>query len=76
MRWCCRRVHPGRGRWSVVVLASVWGVAEGLVHKVALLDGELVEVTGPGGVAEEKVRSLSSSSAEGARQLVASEIKH
>jgi hypothetical protein len=52
---------------SVVVLASVWEDAEGLVRKVALLEGELAEARQAREVAEEKVRNMSSSSVEGAR---------
>jgi hypothetical protein len=48
---------------SVAVLASVQGDAKGLIHKVALLEGELAEACQAQEVAEEKVRSLSSSSA-------------
>jgi hypothetical protein len=33
---------------NVTVLASVWEDAEGFIHKVALLEGELVEARGPG----------------------------
>jgi hypothetical protein len=52
---------------SVVVLASVQEDAEGLVRKVALLEGELAEARQAREVAEEKVRNMSSSSVEGAR---------
>jgi hypothetical protein len=60
---------------SIAVLASVQGDAEGLIHKLALLDGELTEARRAREVAEEKVRSLPSSSAKGARRLVASEME-
>jgi hypothetical protein len=52
---------------SVVVLASVREDAEGLVRKVALLEGELAEARQAREVAEDKVRNMSSSSVEGAR---------
>jgi hypothetical protein len=52
---------------SVVVLASVREDAEGLVRKVALLEGELAEARQAQEVAEDKVRNMSSSSVEGAR---------
>jgi hypothetical protein len=48
------------------VLASILGDAKGLVRKVALLEGEQVEAHQARVVVEQKVHSLSSSSAEGA----------
>jgi hypothetical protein len=50
---------------NVVVLAFVQGDAEDFIRKVALLEGELVEAQQAQEVAEEKVRNLSGSSAEG-----------
>jgi hypothetical protein len=70
----CRRW----GAWeveSVAVLAPAWGDADGLIRKVALLKGELVEARRAWDVAGERVRYLSNSSAEGARWLMASEMK-
>jgi hypothetical protein len=61
---------------TIVVLASVRGDAKGLIHKVALLEGELTEARQAQEKAKEKVRSLSRSSAEGTRWLVASEMEH
>jgi hypothetical protein len=61
----------------VPVLAR--GDAEGLIYKVALLEGELVEAQRAQDVARERerererVRCLSNSSAKGVRWLVASE---
>jgi hypothetical protein len=57
---------------SVVVLASAQRDAESLVHKVALLIGELVEARQARDVVRERVRRLLSSSAEVAWQLMAS----
>jgi hypothetical protein len=51
---------------SAVVLASTQGDAEGLVRKVALLEGELVEARRARDVDRERVCHLSSSSTEGA----------
>jgi hypothetical protein len=56
---------------SVAVLASVEVDAEGLLRKVALLKGELVEACRAREVPEEKVHDLPSSSTEGAQRLVA-----
>jgi hypothetical protein len=61
---------------SIAVLASIFGDAEGLVHKVALLKGQLTEAHWAWEKAEEKVCNLWSSSAEGARWLVAFEMEH
>jgi hypothetical protein len=52
------------------VQASVWEDAEGLIRKVFLLEGELVEARQAREVAEEKFCSLSDASAGGARQLL------
>jgi hypothetical protein len=52
---------------SIAVLVSFHGDAEGLVHKVALLEGEVTEAHRAQEKDEEKVHSLSSSSAEGTR---------
>jgi hypothetical protein len=60
---------------SVVVLVSARGDAESLVHRVALLNGELVEARRAWDVARERVYRLSRSSVEGARQLMASKMK-
>jgi hypothetical protein len=60
---------------SIAVPASVRGNVEGLVCKVALLEGELVEAHRAHEVTEEKVRSLSSSSTKGARRLVSFEME-
>jgi hypothetical protein len=49
---------------NVAVLASILEDIEGLVRKVALLHGEIVEAQRAQGVLEEKVHSLSGSSAE------------
>jgi hypothetical protein len=43
---------------SIVVLASIHGDAEGLICKVALLEGELTEAHRDREKAKEKVRSL------------------
>jgi hypothetical protein len=48
----------------------------GFICKVALLKGELAEARQAQEVTEEKVCSLSSSSAKGARWLVVSEMEH
>jgi hypothetical protein len=50
---------------SIAVLVSICGDVEGLVLKVALLEGELTDARQTQEKAEEKVRSLSNSSAEG-----------
>jgi hypothetical protein len=57
------------------MLASIWEDAEGLARKVALLEGELAEAHRAWEVAEEKFRSLSGMSAEGAWRLVVSEME-
>jgi hypothetical protein len=51
---------------SIAVLVSICGDVEGLVLKVALLEGELTDARQTQEKAEEKVHSLSNSSAEGA----------
>jgi hypothetical protein len=61
---------------TIAVLAFVHGDAEGLIHKVSLLEGELTEARRAQEKAKEKVCSLSRSSAEGTRWLVASEKEH
>jgi hypothetical protein len=58
---------------SVALVASVRGDAEGLIRKVAILEGEPVEAHWAWEEVEESAHSLSSSSAEGARWLVAFE---
>jgi hypothetical protein len=52
------------------VLASARKDAEGLIRKVALLEGELPEAYQPQEVAEEKFHCLSDVSAIGAWRLV------
>jgi hypothetical protein len=52
------------------------GDAVGFICKVALLKGEPAEARQAQEVTEEKVCSLSSSSAKGARWLVVSEMEH
>jgi hypothetical protein len=59
-----------------VVLMSACEDAKGLVRKVALLDGELVEARRAREVAEEKFCSLSNMSVDGAQWLVVSEMEH
>jgi hypothetical protein len=61
---------------SVAVLAPAQGDVESLVHKVALLEGELVEARRARDVTEEWVHHLSNSSAEGARRMMAFEMEH
>jgi hypothetical protein len=51
---------------NVIVWASIWEDAEGLIYTVALLKGELVELRHAGEVVEEKFRTLSDTSADGA----------
>jgi hypothetical protein len=60
---------------NVAVLASILEDIEGLVRKVVLLQGELVEAQRAQGVLEEKVHSLSGSSAERVQQLVVFEME-
>jgi hypothetical protein len=60
---------------SITVLASVRGDAEGLVHKVALLEGELIDARRAREKAKENVHNLKSSSAERMRWLVASKME-
>jgi hypothetical protein len=50
---------------NVMVLASVWEDAEGLVRKVALLEGEHAKACRTQEVAEEKFCRLSGASADG-----------
>jgi hypothetical protein len=59
---------------SVVALASTRGDVEGLIRKVARLEGELVEAHWARDVARERerVHRLLSSSAEGVQRLMAS----
>jgi hypothetical protein len=47
----------------------------GLIHKVTLLEGELVEARRTWEVAEEKFHSLSDTSADGTPRLVVSEME-
>jgi hypothetical protein len=61
---------------NVAVLAYVREDARGLIHNIALLDGELVEACWVREVALEKFRSLSGASTNGARWLVVSEMEH
>jgi hypothetical protein len=60
---------------SITVLASVRGDAEGLVHKVALLEGELIDARRAREKAKENVHNLKSPSAERMRWLVASKME-
>jgi hypothetical protein len=57
---------------SVAVLVPIRRDVKALVHRVALLEGELEEARRAQEVAEQKVRDLSSSSAEGSRRRVTS----
>jgi hypothetical protein len=59
-----------------VVLVSACEDAKGLVRKVALLNGELVEARRAREVAEEKFCNLSNMSVDGAQWLVVSEMEH
>jgi hypothetical protein len=61
---------------NVMLLSSALEDAEGLIRKVALLEGELVEACQAQEVVEEKLCSLSDASANGARWIVASEVEH
>jgi hypothetical protein len=61
---------------NLAVLASVWEDAEGLIYKVALLDGELAEARQAREVAEEKFCSLFDASADGARWQVVFKMEH
>jgi hypothetical protein len=61
---------------SVALVASVRGDAGGLIRKVAVLEGEPAEAHRAWEEVEESAHSLSSSSAEGARWLVAFETEH
>jgi hypothetical protein len=63
---------PGAGDGECCGAGVCLGDAKGLIRKVTLLEGELAEARWALEVAEEKVHSLSSSSAKGARRLVAS----
>jgi hypothetical protein len=58
--WC-----QGSRPQSVVVLMPAQGDAEGLIHKVALLKGELVEERQAWDVAGERVHRMLNSSVEG-----------
>jgi hypothetical protein len=60
---------------NVTVQASVWEDVEGLVCKVALLEGELAKVRQVQEVAEDKFHSLYDTSAHGAWRLVVSEME-
>jgi hypothetical protein len=60
---------------NVAMLVSIREDAEGLAHMVSLLEGELAETHRAQEVAEEKFRSLSGMSAEGAWRLVVSEME-
>jgi hypothetical protein len=60
---------------NVVVLVSIWEDDEGLVRKVALLEGELAEGRQAREVAKENFCSLSDASPDGARRLVVSEME-
>jgi hypothetical protein len=55
---------------NAVVLASACEDAEGLVRKVALLEGELAEARRAWEVAEEKFHDLSDAAARGVREVV------
>jgi hypothetical protein len=73
-------VSPMGSSWarevvSVAVLVPAWGNAKGLIRKVALLEGELVEARRARDVARERVHHLLDSLAEGARWLMASEME-
>jgi hypothetical protein len=61
---------------NAAMLAAAREDAEGHARKVALLEGELVEVRQAREVAEEKFDNLSGTSADGARWLVVSEMEH
>jgi hypothetical protein len=61
---------------NAAMLAAAQEDAEGHARKVALLEGELVEVRQAREVAEEKFHNLSGTSADGARWLVVSEMEH
>jgi hypothetical protein len=60
---------------NVTVLVSTQEDAEGLAHKVSLLEGELVEARQAQEVAEEKFHILSDALDDGARRLVVSEME-
>jgi hypothetical protein len=55
---------------SIAILAPTQGDGKGLIRKVALLEGELVEARWARGVARERVHHLSNSSTEGVRWLL------
>jgi NTP pyrophosphatase (non-canonical NTP hydrolase) len=61
---------------NVTVQASVWEDGEGLISMVTLLEGELAEAREALEVAEEKLHSLSDTSADGAWWLVIYEMEH
>jgi hypothetical protein len=61
---------------NVIVPTFVPEDAEGLICKVTLLEGELMEPRQAWEVAEEKFRNLSDVSADGAWQLVVFEMEH
>jgi hypothetical protein len=61
---------------DAMVLASVLEDADGLVRKVTILEGELVEAHQAREMAEEKFHILSDTSANGARWLVVSKMDH
>jgi hypothetical protein len=52
--------------WPTFWSSQIILITEGLIRKVALLEGELVEVRQAQDLAEERVHHLSNSSAEGA----------
>jgi hypothetical protein len=54
---------------NVVMLASIWEDAKGLIHKVALLEGEFAEARQAQKVVEEKFCSLPNASVDSARWL-------
>jgi hypothetical protein len=61
---------------NVAIQVSVQEDVEGLIRKVALLEGALAKLHQAREVAEEKFRSLSDVSVDGVRWLVVSEMEH
>jgi hypothetical protein len=61
---------------NAVVLASTHNDAKGLVQKIALYEGELVEERRAKEVAEENSRDLSDVAADAKRQWEVSEMEH